>query len=117
MTADLPLFADVFPELAADILRLLEPDGGVLSEQIPTLRYYGVCTCTATCHNLLTAPQGSPTPYVCELEEDDEVVIWLNLDPTGTVIFDIEVLDGRSLEPRYRPAPAESSLRGADHMR
>lgn len=98
MTADLPLFAEVFPELAADILRLLEPDGGILSQQIPTLRYYGVCTCSATCHNLLTSPQGSPTPYVCQLEDaNDEAVIWLNLDPTGRAIVDIEVLDGRDL--------------------
>ncbi|MFJ9913412.1 hypothetical protein [Actinacidiphila glaucinigra] len=102
MTADLPLFAEVFPELAADILRLLEPDGGALSEQIPTLRYYGVCTCSATCHNLLTSPQGSPTPYICPLEEGDEVLIWLNLDPTGTAIVDVEVLDGRDLREAAR---------------
>ncbi|MEU1622691.1 hypothetical protein ABZ479_36030 [Streptomyces sp. NPDC005722] len=108
MTADLHLFAEAFPELAADILRLLEPDGGVLSEQVPTLRYYGVCTCSATCHNLRTSPQGSPEPYICQLEEDGEAVIWLNLDPTGTAIVDIEVLDGRSLEPHYQPAPADT---------
>jgi hypothetical protein len=95
----LPLLADVFPELTADILRLLDSDDTVLIEQIRTLRYYGVCTCTPTCRNLLTAPQGSPTPYLCELMEDDEVVIWLSLDPTATVIVDIEILDGRDLGP------------------
>ncbi|GAA3781957.1 hypothetical protein [Streptomyces chiangmaiensis] len=30
--------------------------------------------------------------------EDDEPVLWLSLDPTATVIVDIEVLDGRDLE-------------------
>ncbi|MFE1849076.1 hypothetical protein [Streptomyces sp. NPDC059489] len=96
-TEGLPLFADVFPELTADILRLLDPDDTVLIEQMPTLRYHGVCTCTPTCRSLLTAPQGSPTPYLCELKENDECVIWLSLDPTGTTIVDIEVLDGRDL--------------------
>ncbi|MGW2827664.1 hypothetical protein [Streptomyces sp. NPDC001286] len=98
MTAeDLPLLADVFPELTADILRLLGPDDTVLIEQVPALRYHGVCTCTATCSNLLTAPQGAPAPYLCELMEHDESVIWLSLDPTATAIVDIEVLDGRDL--------------------
>lgn len=100
MTAQgLPLLADVFPELTADILRLLDPEDKVLIEQIPALRYHGVCTCTPTCRNLLTAAQGSPTPYLCELTEHDEVVIWLSLDPTATVIVDIEILDGRDLGP------------------
>ncbi|MFF1441890.1 hypothetical protein [Streptomyces sp. NPDC058295] len=98
MTADgLPLLADVFPELTADILRLLDPEETVLIEQVPTLRYHGVCTCSPTCRNLLTAPQGSPTPYLCELTEHDEPVVWLNLDPTATAIVAIEVLDGRDL--------------------
>ncbi|MFD5566509.1 hypothetical protein [Streptomyces cadmiisoli] len=103
MTADgLPLFAETFPGLAADILRLLDDDDAVLIEQIPTLRYHGVCTCTPTCRNLLTAPQGSPTPYLCQLDEHDEAVIWLSLDPTASVIVDIEVLDGRDLGPGAR---------------
>ncbi|WP_330304658.1 MULTISPECIES: hypothetical protein [unclassified Streptomyces] len=96
---ELPLLADVFPQLTADILRLLDPDDTVLIKQIPTLRYYGACTCTPTCRNLLTAPQGSPTPYVCQLEENDEAVMWLSLDPSATVIVTIEVLDGRDLGP------------------
>ncbi|MFD5516928.1 hypothetical protein [Streptomyces sp. NPDC127066] len=103
MTVDgLPLFAEVFPELTADIVRLLGDDDPVLIAQIPALRFHGVCTCTPTCRALLTAPQGSPTPYLCELEEHDEVVIWLSLDPTGSVIVDIEVLDGRDLGPAAR---------------
>ncbi|MGW1673442.1 hypothetical protein [Streptomyces sp. NPDC002324] len=100
MTAEgLPLLADVFPELTADILRLLDPDDTVLIEQIPALRYHGVCTCAPTCRSLLTAAQGSPTPFLCQLEEHDEVLIWLSLDPTATVIVGIEVLDGRDLGP------------------
>ncbi|MFJ4844919.1 MULTISPECIES: hypothetical protein [unclassified Streptomyces] len=97
MTAELPLFAEVFPESAADILRLLEPDGGVLTEQIPTLRFYGACDCTPACRTLLTAPKGSPTPCLCALDEDDEVVILLGIDPTETVVVNVEVLDGRDL--------------------
>ncbi|MFE1925442.1 hypothetical protein ACFW91_23075 [Streptomyces asoensis] len=98
MTAEgLPLLADVFPELTADILRLLDPEETVLIGQVPALRYHGVCTCSPTCHNLLTAPQGSPALYLCELAEHGEPVVWLNLDPAATVIVDIEVLDGRDL--------------------
>jgi hypothetical protein len=93
------LVAEVFPALTADILRLLNPDDAVLIRQVPTLRYYGACTCTPTCHNLLTAPQGSPTPYLRELEENSEPVLWLSLDPSATIIVDIEVLDGRDLGP------------------
>ncbi|MEU6347296.1 hypothetical protein ABZ883_40900 [Streptomyces sp. NPDC046977] len=33
-TTELPFFAEVFPEPAADILRLLEPDDTVLAEQM-----------------------------------------------------------------------------------
>ncbi|MFD7474949.1 hypothetical protein ACFV8Z_23015 [Streptomyces sp. NPDC059837] len=94
---ELPLLADVFPVLTANILRLLDPDDTVLIDQIPALRYHGVCTCTPACQNLLTAPQGSRTPYLRELEENDEPMVWLSLDPTTTVIVDIEVLDGRVL--------------------
>lgn len=98
MTVDgLLLFAEVFPELTADIVRLLGDDAPVLIAQIRALRFHGVCTCTPTCRAFLTAPQESPTSYLCELEEHDEVVIWLSLDPTGSVIVDIEVLDGRDL--------------------
>ncbi|MFE7853700.1 hypothetical protein [Streptomyces sp. NPDC057403] len=105
MTAqDLPLLADVFPELTADILRLLDPDDTVLIEQVPALRYHGVCACKPTCRNLLTAPQGAPAPNVCELVEHGESVIWLSLDPTATVIVDIEVLDGRDLGPAVQRA-------------
>jgi hypothetical protein len=99
-----PLLTDVFPELTADILRLLDPDDTILIDQIPTLRYHGVCTCTPTCRNLLTAAQGSATPYLCQLTEHDEPVIWLSLDPTATVIVDIEVLDGRDLGPAAQRA-------------
>ncbi|MFJ9115987.1 hypothetical protein ACIRJO_10630 [Streptomyces sp. NPDC102394] len=98
MTAeDLPLLKDVFPELTADILRLLDPDDAVLIEQVPAMQYHGVCTCAPTCRNLLTAPQGAPAPYVRELMGHDESVVWLSLDPTATAIVAIEVLDGRDL--------------------
>lgn len=90
---ELPLLAEVFPDLVAEILRLLDPEDTGLVEQIPTLRYYGRCACTPTCPALLTAPQGSPTPYLCELEGQGEPAIWLSLDPTGAWVVDVEVLD------------------------
>ena len=95
-----PRLVDVFPGLAADIVELLRADDGdSLADTVEDLPFLGRCTCTPTCSVLLTAPAGSPSPYVAELGHGDEVAIWLNLDPTATAITGIEVLDGRDLGP------------------
>ncbi|MER6950710.1 hypothetical protein ABT294_42500 [Nonomuraea sp. NPDC000554] len=94
-----PRLAEVFPGLAADIIALLraEDEGDPLADTVEDLLFYGVCTCTPTCTNLLTALPGSSGFWVVQLERDGEDVIWLSLNPTATVITDIEVLDGRDL--------------------
>lgn len=99
-----PRLADVFPDLAADIVALLRAgnDGDPLADSVEDLPFHGVCMCSATCTNLLTAPPGSSGSRMVQLERDGEDVIWLSLDPSATAITDIEVLDGRDLGPAGR---------------
>jgi hypothetical protein len=102
-TAQHQRLVDVFPELAAEIIALLRADGDTtLAGVVDGLLYHGPCTCSPTCANLLTAPVGSSGSSMAELERDGEVVIWLSLDPAGTTITAIEVLDGRDLGPAAR---------------
>jgi hypothetical protein len=96
--------ADVFPSLVADIVFLLH-DGDVrdpLAATIEDLLFYGCCTCSPTCANLLTAPFGSSGHVMLRLEWDDEDIIWLSLDHSETAVTAIEVLDGRDLGPMSR---------------
>ncbi|MGY5087754.1 hypothetical protein ACWCXM_22945 [Streptomyces sp. 900105755] len=94
-----PRLADAFPALATEIAELLRTEGEPPAEVIADLSYYGPCTCTATCSNLLTAPPGSAGSSMIRLERDGVDIIWLSLDPSRTTITDIEVLDGRDLGP------------------
>ncbi|MGW0252616.1 hypothetical protein ACWDYH_38935 [Nocardia goodfellowii] len=92
-----PRLAEVFPSLAIEIADLLVDEDPWLARTIPDLRFYGQCSCTHTCAVLLTAPPGSPSPGVIELERDGEVMAWLNFDPAEKSVTGIEVLDGRDL--------------------
>jgi hypothetical protein len=94
-----PQLADAFPALASEIAELLRAEGEPLAEAVAALPYYGPCTCTGTCINLLTAPHGSSGSSMIQLERDGMDVIWLSLDPSRATITDIEVLDGRDLGP------------------
>ncbi|TJZ97840.1 hypothetical protein [Actinacidiphila oryziradicis] len=94
-----PRLADVFPELTTEIVLLLRAEADPLAEVIDDLPYYGPCTCTPTCTNLLTAPFGSSGSRMAQLQRDGEDVIWLTLDPSATGVTDVEVLDGRDLGP------------------
>ncbi|WP_371773571.1 hypothetical protein [Streptomyces sp. NBC_01438] len=94
-----PRLADAFPGLATEIAELLRAEGEPLAEVVADLPYYGPCTCTATCTNLLTAPPNSLGSSMIQLERDGMDIIWLSLDPSRTAITDIEVLDGRDLGP------------------
>ncbi|WP_406435558.1 hypothetical protein OHB00_16285 [Streptomyces sp. NBC_00631] len=84
---------------ATEIVELLRAEGNPLAEVIAGLPYYGPCTCTASCNNLLTALPGSSGSSVIQLERDGVDIIWLSLDRSRTTITDIEVLDGRDLGP------------------
>ncbi|WP_328514042.1 hypothetical protein OHB25_51935 [Streptomyces mirabilis] len=70
-----PQLADAFPALASEIAELLRADGEPLAEAVADLPYYGPCTCTATCINLLTAPHGSSGSSMIQLERDGMDVI------------------------------------------
>lgn len=100
---------EVHPRLAATIAGLLGVDP--LAGTVGDLFYFGVCGCSTTCRNLLTAPPGSASPRSLALSLDGAEVIGLSLDPTGMFITDIEVLDpalyGRSAEAsgNIRPRP------------
>ncbi|MDI2130530.1 hypothetical protein [Yinghuangia seranimata] len=95
--------AELFPLLAAEIVELLRAGGDdALAVVVGDLRYFGPCTCSPTCSNLLTAPPGSSGHLLAQLERDGEAVIWLSLNPTTTTITAIEVLDGRDLGPAAR---------------
>ncbi|NUK52447.1 hypothetical protein HRW14_19610 [Streptomyces lunaelactis] len=85
-----PRLADVFPEIAAEIVRLLRKDDASLAETVHELRYYGHCLCRPGCQAVLTAPAGSAGTAVCQLEDDGEYMIWLSLDPAGNTITDVE---------------------------
>ncbi|MBO4273026.1 hypothetical protein [Microbispora triticiradicis] len=105
-----PRLADVFPDLATEIITLLreQDENDPLADTVEDLLFYGVCTCKPTCTNLLTALRGSSGCWVVQLEHDGEDVIWLSLDPTATAITDIEVLDGRDLGPASRRQSASA---------
>ncbi|MEW9527394.1 hypothetical protein [Microbispora sp. NPDC049125] len=99
-----PRLADVFPDLTAEIITLLgeQDENGPLAGKVGGLLFYGACTCSSMCTNLLTAPPGSSGSWMVQLKRNGEDVILLSLDPTATTITDIEVLDGRDLGPTSR---------------
>jgi hypothetical protein len=90
-----PRLAEVYPGLVTEIAAMLRTNYGedALAEAVEELHFYGPCD--PGC--LMTAPPGSATPFVFTLEQDDEAVFLLNLDPTATTVTHIEVLDGREL--------------------
>ncbi|MFE3190035.1 hypothetical protein ACFXHA_13575 [Nocardia sp. NPDC059240] len=94
----MPLLAEAFPNLVADILDLLEPEDEQLARTILDLRFHGRCSCTPTCPVLLTAPAGSPSAGIIMLDRDDDCVIWLHYDAEQSAVTGIEVLDGRELD-------------------
>ncbi|GAB2550854.1 hypothetical protein [Nocardia heshunensis] len=98
MTADqFPRLAEVFPGLAFEIAELLAVDDARLARSIQALPFLGRCTCTPTCPVLLTAPLGSPSPGIIDLERDGDTIVLLHYDPAGRSVTGIEVVDGRDL--------------------
>ncbi|WP_066360624.1 hypothetical protein [Herbidospora mongoliensis] len=86
---------EVYPRLARTIADLLLADP--LAATVDDLPFLGPCTCSAGCANLLTAPPGSASPLPMTLLRDGKAVLTLSLDPSGTAIRDIEVLDAAVL--------------------
>ncbi|MDX6739799.1 hypothetical protein [Actinocorallia sp. A-T 12471] len=65
MPEDHPLIRDVLPELAAELVELLEAEGEhTLAALVPELRLVGRCDCGDDfCQSLRTAPHPTGLPY------------------------------------------------------
>jgi hypothetical protein len=44
---------------------------------------------------VLTAPEGTPSPWVIVLEREQEAVFLLGVDPSRLVVTWVDVVDGR----------------------
>ncbi|MFE5798073.1 hypothetical protein ACFQ8C_36625 [Streptomyces sp. NPDC056503] len=84
--------ADVCPDLADEIVALLRDShpGDPIADAIPSLPFHGICR-----NYVLTAPKGTPSPWVIQLEREEETVFLLGVDPSRSVVTWIDVLDGR----------------------
>jgi len=91
--AESPLrLADVWPDLVGEIAALLRDShpGDAIADSISSLLFHGICR-----GYVLTAPEGTPSPWVIELEREEETVFLLGVDLSGAVVTLIDVLDGR----------------------
>jgi hypothetical protein len=89
-----PRLMDVCLDLVEDIvalLRAVSPDDPV-ADSIADLPFHGVRD-----GYVLTAPLGSPTPTIIQVEQGDEVAFLLGFDPSRSLVICIDVLDGREL--------------------
>lgn len=85
---------DVCPDLAGEIVALLQdshPEDPI-ADSISSLPVHGICR-----GYVLTAPEGTPSPWVITLEREEETVFLLGVDPSRSVVTWIDVLDGREL--------------------
>jgi len=92
---DQPRMAESFPCLTADIVDLLRMDHSTMgqADAFGDLPYCGRCTCSPTCGNILTAPQGSPGGCFIDLELCGDSVAWLNLDADLVSVTSVEILE------------------------
>ncbi|MEU0031097.1 hypothetical protein [Streptomyces sp. NPDC006335] len=93
-TKGLPRLGDVSPDLVKDVVTLLREASpqDPIADSIADLPFHGVC------HGyVLTAPEGTPTPSVMELEQGDEAAFLVRLDPSHSVVTWLDVLDGRDV--------------------
>ncbi|MFF3313463.1 hypothetical protein [Streptomyces sp. NPDC002952] len=85
---------DVCPDLAGEIVALLRDShpGDPIADSISSLPFHGIYR-----NYVLTAPEGTPSPWVIELEREQETVFLLGIDSSQSVITWVDVLDGRDL--------------------
>jgi hypothetical protein len=90
-----PRLAEVYPGLVTEIAAALRTNqrDDALAQAVEELHFYGWCDTNC----LMTAPPGSATPLVAELEHDGQPVFLLSLDPTAATVTHVEILDGRDL--------------------
>ncbi|MER6677491.1 hypothetical protein [Streptomyces sp. NPDC000983] len=84
--------AQVCPDLVGEIVALLRDSlpGDPIADLIPSLPFHGIWR-----NYVLTAPQGTPSPWVIQLEREQETVFLLGVDPTRSVVTWVDVVDGR----------------------
>lgn len=88
---------DVCPDLVGEIVALLweSRPGDPIADTISRLPFHGICR-----NYVLTAPEGTPSPWVITLERDAVTLFLLGVDSSQSVVTWVDVLDGRDL-----PAP------------
>ncbi|MFF7760753.1 hypothetical protein [Streptomyces griseorubiginosus] len=84
--------ADVRPDLVGEIIALLREShpGDPIADSISGLPFHGICR-----NYVLTAPEGTPSPWVIVLEREQEAVFLLGVDPSRSVVTWVDVVDGR----------------------
>lgn len=84
--------ADVLPDLVGEIVALLRDShpGDPIADSISSLPFHGICR-----NYVLTAPEGTPSPWVIDLEREEETVFLLGVDPSLSVVTWVDVVDGR----------------------
>ncbi|MFD7259074.1 hypothetical protein [Streptomyces sp. NPDC059874] len=83
---------DVCPDLVGEIVALLRDShpGDPIADSISCLPFHGICR-----DYVLTAPEGTPSPWVIALEREAETVFLLGVDSSQSVVTWVDVLDGR----------------------
>ncbi|MFK0256287.1 hypothetical protein [Streptomyces sp. NPDC090445] len=86
--------ADVCPDLVGEIVALLRDSHPVdpIVDSISSLPFHGIRR-----NYVLTAPEGTPSPWVIALERGEETVFLLGVDPSQSAVTWVDVLDGRDL--------------------
>ncbi|MFF0095331.1 hypothetical protein ACFYSF_36135 [Streptomyces canus] len=84
--------ADVCHDLVGELVALLRGShpGDPIADSISSLPFHGICR-----NYVLTAPEGTPSPWVIGLEREQETVFLLGVDPSRSVVTWVDVLDGR----------------------
>ncbi len=110
--AGAPRLAERCPALAAEILVLAVRSGEhSLALAVHDLRFLGRCACAPGCDRLLTAPCEQGSPYVAQLDPDEDIpAVWLGLSEDRETITDIQVMDAAQLG-----LPARAELRRLFH--
>ncbi|GAA3266480.1 hypothetical protein Sros01_81120 [Streptomyces roseochromogenus] len=85
---------DVCPDLVGELVSLLRSShpGEPIADSISSLPFHGICR-----NYVLTAPEGTPAPWVIALEREGEAVFLLGVDASRSVVTWVDVLDGRDL--------------------
>ncbi|MFI5762490.1 hypothetical protein ACIA8F_16290 [Streptomyces sp. NPDC051563] len=84
--------ADVWPDLVGEIVALLRESrpGDPIADTISGLPFHGIRR-----GYVLTAPEGTPSPWVIALERAAEAVFLLGIDSSQSAVTWVHVLDGR----------------------